>query len=790
MVQRMKAGWLWLAAVVLVAAGCTQPTESTTGSVQLMAVIQSATADEVASVLVTVTAPDMDPVTGSLVKAGGNWSGTLSSIPVGSDRTFTAEAFDAAGGKHFAGQATGVTVSGGTTAVVSITLQETSSGPGFENDVPRITSLVASSNRVAVGGSVSLQVTAVDYNAGDTLSYAWTSSAGSFDNTTSTSTTWTAPALAGSATVTVTVTDSRGASAALSLTLTVDGGPGQDGGVGGSASVGAILNSWPQVTRITASPSFIAMGEATTVQATASDFDGDALSYQWSSPWCSGTWTGETTRTATFTPSPHGIPPPSQDGCSVCALEVSVTDGRGGQTTGTLRMCVGQKPTASFPPRITGSTQSATTVAAGSTVTFRVTASDPVGSALSFQWSSFRGTLGSPLSGIASSEVVWTAPSCVVPSRPTTTVTASVKNAAGLSASTTFTVSLTGPACPPSTWVRSPPMTTERSAHTATLLPSGKVLVAGGFGLTGGLASSELYDPATDVWTSTGSLGTARQNHTATLLPSGKVLVVGGYATIASNYVSTERAELYDPATSTWSPVAGMSRGRADHTATLLPSGKVLVVGGYGGMSSQYDAELYDPAANTWTSAGILNLSRAGHEALVLSSGRVLVVGGTSYSTNNVEFYAPDTGLWSLTNAMFWSHYRTVVVQLSSGKVLVADTEGPSLPAEVYDPTADSWTMTGSLSAQRAGTVGVALQSGKALVMGGYDYTISNGYVASAELYDPAAGTWSSAGTMSTARIDFTATVLPSGLVLVAGGIRPAQGGGGIASSGVELYLP
>jgi hypothetical protein len=101
MSQRMKTGWLWLAAAVLVVAGCTQPTANTTGSVQLMAVIQAATADEVTKVLVTVTGPDMDPVTGSLVKTGGSWSGSLSSIPVGTDRTFTAEAFDTAGRRRW-----------------------------------------------------------------------------------------------------------------------------------------------------------------------------------------------------------------------------------------------------------------------------------------------------------------------------------------------------------------------------------------------------------------------------------------------------------------------------------------------------------------------------------------------------------------------------------------------------------------------------------------------------------------------------------------------------------------
>jgi hypothetical protein len=116
---------------------------------------------------------------------------------------------------------------------------------------------------------------------GDTLTYAWTGTAGSFDAPTSNETGWTAPMTPGPVTLTLTVTDSKGATAALSLTLTVEGG-GTDGGVGGSsATVGATFNAWPQVTRMTASPSFLAVGETATLDALVTDLDGDALSYQW-----------------------------------------------------------------------------------------------------------------------------------------------------------------------------------------------------------------------------------------------------------------------------------------------------------------------------------------------------------------------------------------------------------------------------------------------------------------------------------------------------------------------------
>jgi N-acetylneuraminic acid mutarotase len=132
------------------------------------------------------------------------------------------------------------------------------------------------------------------------------------------------------------------------------------------------------------------------------------------------------------------------------------------------------------------------------------------------------------------------------------------------------------------TWTVTGSLRTGRYFHTATLLPSGKVLVVGGFGGVGFsgsyLRSAELYDPALGSWTATGSLGTERAFHTATLLASGKVLVAGGQR----DFRSLRSAELYDPESGTWTRTSGnLSVGRYDHTATLLPSGEVLVAGGF-----------------------------------------------------------------------------------------------------------------------------------------------------------------------------------------------------------------
>src|SRR5438876_963062 len=157
-------------------------------------------------------------------------------------------------------------------------------------------------------------------------------------------------------------------------------------------------------------------------------------------------------------------------------------------------------------------------------------------------------------------------------------------------------------------WVTTGSLATARELHTATLLPSGKVLVAGGAGGTGELSSAELYDPATGSWSSTGGLATGRWHHTATLLPSGQVLVAAG----ANTGAKLNSAEQYDPARGSWSSTGSLVTGRELHTATLLPSGMVLVAAGSAGefLSS---AELYDPATASWSSTGSLATARFYH---------------------------------------------------------------------------------------------------------------------------------------------------------------------------------
>jgi len=300
-------------------------------------------------------------------------------------------------------------------------------------------------------------------------------------------------------------------------------------------------------------------------------------------------------------------------------------------------------------------------------------------------------------------------------------------------------------------------MTTHRDGQTATLLGNGKVLVAGGEWMPFPTASAELYDPVTGTFGGTGSMSVARVGATATLLPSGKVLIAGGWTGFTFTPLAT--AELYDPGTGTFSATGSMSVARYGQTATLLGNGKVLVAGGTtaccsnpGGLTS---AELYDPASGTFSVAGSMHVPRSGHSATLLADGRVLIEGGdnSGFPPFTAELYDPVTKTFSTTGSPLVTGDGATATTLSDGSVLftggqgiVSGTNVRLAGAEVYVPSFGLFFPLDDMTVDRGGHVAVRLVDGRVLIAGGHD---SND-LASAELFTQPPHTESTAPTITT----------------------------------------
>jgi len=341
------------------------------------------------------------------------------------------------------------------------------------------------------------------------------------------------------------------------------------------------------------------------------------------------------------------------------------------------------------------------------------------------------------------------------------------------------------------TWSAAPQMPTERvSGHTATLLADGRLLVVGGVKASGGTAAADVFDPATSTWASAAPMGTLRASHAATLLADGRVLVTGGSTVstgAAQGYVNNASAEIYDPVANTWTATPPMSVARAHHTATLLPDGKVLVVGGENALYLvEPGAEIYDPASNTWSAPRAQPVSpRSQHSATLLASGRVLIAGGFDIVNGvltpsaGAELYDPVlhtsmstdvTGQdFTATTAMAFAHYGHSATPLADGRVVVVG--GNTTQTEIYDPAGAAWTTQGATAATHTAHGATLLADGRVLVVGG-----TQSAQPGAELFDPATGQWSATSQMLVARGNATATRMPDGSVLACGGALDTAG--------------
>ncbi|MFC9392479.1 Kelch repeat-containing protein [Streptomyces sp. NPDC057027] len=298
-------------------------------------------------------------------------------------------------------------------------------------------------------------------------------------------------------------------------------------------------------------------------------------------------------------------------------------------------------------------------------------------------------------------------------------------------------------------WTAAAPLREARRMHSTTLLADGRVLVAGGSGRTSGypvqpLDGAEVYDPAERRWSDGGRMGQARCGHSATLLPDGRVLVAGGTtARSADSERSLASAEVFDPASGLWTSTGPMADARSFHPAVALPGGGVLVAGGWaatrrdwrGGAGLAY-CERYDPATGRWTVTGGFFAARTGHRLTALADGTVLATGGGDpdagtqgrpdpYSRATAERYDPATGTWNREADMPCGRALHQAVLLPTGEVLVMGGTNDALgeagyrSTARYDPRFGTWTEGPGMAVGRIDFAAAVLADGRVLVAGG-----------------------------------------------------------------------
>ena len=339
-------------------------------------------------------------------------------------------------------------------------------------------------------------------------------------------------------------------------------------------------------------------------------------------------------------------------------------------------------------------------------------------------------------------------------------------------------------------------LTTPRSLHTASALPNGRILVAGGYDQNYQAATSaEIYDPTTGLLTPTGAMHDGRIAATATQLSDGRILMVGGQD---STGTALNSVEIYDPATGQFTLASNLGTSRLNSTATTMNDGTVLVTGGYtgaiNGASSGIplaSAELYNPSTNSWQAVGPMSETRRNHTATLLNDGTVLVAGGYNGSyINSPEIYNPSLQTFAPTATSMAGPRRYPTANLlPSGQVLFAGgfqstTNGALATTELYsNSNATSFSPVAPLEAARGRHTATSLVGGNyVLIAGGFDGNLT---LSSVEIYGVAANQFTPIAAMGGPRYRHTESLLPNGSVLITGG---DNGSGALSTT--ELYIP
>ena len=300
----------------------------------------------------------------------------------------------------------------------------------------------------------------------------------------------------------------------------------------------------------------------------------------------------------------------------------------------------------------------------------------------------------------------------------------------------------------------------QRQNHTATLLQDGRILIAGGdiwWSVSQITDTAEIYDPVAEKFSLAGNMNATRLFHTATLLPDGTLLVVGGAPDYYADPIKS--VDLFDPARNIFLPTNQLAFARCKHSATLLPDGRLLIAGGAPGVTA---VELYDYKTGTLATGGNLLIPRSGQVAALLPSGKVLFVGGGT-SGPPAEIFDPGTGTSFPAGGSPTNLVSASGLSLVDGRVFLLDSQR----SQIYDPQLDEFKESGTPIGRRFYPSLTLLNDGRVLISGGGS---SLGYLQSTEVYDPVIGTFFPGSAMTSPRVYHTATRLQDGRVLIAAG--------------------
>ena len=366
-----------------------------------------------------------------------------------------------------------------------------------------------------------------------------------------------------------------------------------------------------------------------------------------------------------------------------------------------------------------------------------------------------------------------------------------------------------------------PDFSEARFIHRTFKMNDGRILFTGGArALTNPYTvnnSVDIYDPAANTMTSAAPMAQKRLSHMGATLKDGRVLVCGGRTTNVGTTVGAgvvTSAEIYNPATNTWTATGSLNIARRSATATLLNDGRVFVAGGNDRASAtsslpMASCEIYNPATGLFTLTGNMTTPRASHSAVLLNDGTVLLNGGsnglgTAFPTTLAEIYDPVANTFTAVGPSRFPHLAQVGVKLRDGRVLLPGTyynlthtaEGGNMSpeCEIYDPVTRTFSVTGSMLMKRIDIGAQLLLDGTALVSGGVSTDFAKRYPTmfqtSSEVYDPRNGLWSPSGLMSDGRDEFSGVALDDGRVYVTGGFTKVGTAPSFLLKTTEMYTP